>query len=251
MMDDDDIPSLPADALQALQEFYNERDTRAKQFDQLKAQAEQEEQDRPKKWSMEYFTEDWNASQFWYTDECATTYARQLLDSATDASAVAVVSAPSVFIQLKNLLSAGAYSVKPRIMLFEYDERFAVFKGEYTYYDFANPTQLPGELKGKFDRIIFDPPFLNENTQTKTAITVRWLSRNWNAPGTQSVTDEKPKESLRLIGSTGERMKPLVSKLYGKVGIRTTNFEVEHAKGLSNEFHCYANFECDAWKWAA
>ena len=53
---------------------------------------------------MDAFTEDWNASQFWYSDETATVLARQLLDGATDETRIAVVSAPSAFIQLKNLL---------------------------------------------------------------------------------------------------------------------------------------------------
>lgn len=53
---------------------------------------------------MDAFTEDWNVSQFWYSDETATVLARQLLDGATDETRIAVVSAPSAFIQLKNLL---------------------------------------------------------------------------------------------------------------------------------------------------
>lgn len=39
-----------------------------------------------------------------YNDETATTLARRLLDGATDETRIAVVSAPSAFIQLKNLL---------------------------------------------------------------------------------------------------------------------------------------------------
>jgi hypothetical protein len=41
-----------------------------------------------------------------------------------------------------------------------------------------------------------------------------------------------------------------MSKLYRAVGLRTTEYEVAHAKGLSNEFRCYANFECGEWAWA-
>lgn len=67
----------------------------------MKAQAED---DFDGKLSMDAFTEDWNASQFWYSDETATVLARQLLDGATDETRIAVVSAPSAFIQLKNLL---------------------------------------------------------------------------------------------------------------------------------------------------
>lgn len=53
---------------------------------------------------MDAFTEDWNASQFWYNDETAMVLAKQLLEGATDDTRIAVVSAPSAFIQLKNLL---------------------------------------------------------------------------------------------------------------------------------------------------
>jgi hypothetical protein len=53
---------LSAGALDALKEFYGERDTRQKQFEDLKTQAEN---DFEGKLSMDAFTEDWNASQFW------------------------------------------------------------------------------------------------------------------------------------------------------------------------------------------
>ena len=60
---------LSAGALDALKEFYGERDTRQKQFEDLKSQAENDF-DGKKLLSMEAFTEDWNASQFWvsFTD---------------------------------------------------------------------------------------------------------------------------------------------------------------------------------------
>jgi predicted P-loop ATPase len=44
-------------------------------------------------------------------------------------------------------------------------------------------------------------------------------------------------------------METLIHKLYAKIGVKTTDFEPKHSKGLSNEFRCYANFECDAWRW--
>ena len=39
-----------------------------------------------------------------YSDKTAITLAKQLLESSTHDTSIAVVSAPSVFIQLKNLL---------------------------------------------------------------------------------------------------------------------------------------------------
>lgn len=178
-----------------------------------------------------------NASQFWYTDDTARTLAKQLLDGADVDDSIAVVSAPSVYIQLRNLLNEDSSIAKPRIVLFEYDQRFDVFGQDFVPYDFQMPLRLPSELKGKFDRIICDPPFLSDDCQTKTALTVRFLARDWSAG------------RLRLISCTGERMETAMLKLYGKLGMRTTTFEPEHSKGLSNEFRCYANFKCEDWKW--
>jgi hypothetical protein len=41
----------------------------------------------------------------------------------------------------------------------------------------------------------------------------------------------------------------VTTKLYGKVGTKTTGYEIKHAKGLSNEFRCYAKYECVDWNW--
>lgn len=237
LVEEDDEPlQLSSTALDALKEFYGERDARQKQFEELQGKAEDEFEG---KLSMEAFAEDWNASQFWYSDETATLLAKQLLDGATDETRIAVVSAPSAFIQLKNLLASGQFQSRPKITLLEYDERFAVFK-EFVRYDFEKAIQLPAELKGSFDTIICDPPFLSQDCQTKAALTVRWLAKSWT------------QDSLRLIVCTGERMESLVTeKLYSTVGVKTTQYEIQHSKGLSNEFRCYANFECEKWKWTS
>lgn len=66
---------------------------------------------------------------------------------------------------------------------------------------------------------------------------MRWLSK----PASQT--------DYRLIVCTGERMENLITtKLYKSLGVKTTDYEIVHARGLSNEFYCYANFE-GPWKW--
>jgi NADH dehydrogenase (ubiquinone) 1 alpha subcomplex subunit 9 len=40
----------------------------------------------------------------------------------------------------------------------------------------------------------------------------------------------------------------ITTKLYKSLGVKTTDYEIVHARGLSNEFYCYANFE-GGWKW--
>ncbi|KAL9627177.1 MAG: hypothetical protein Q9204_006754 [Flavoplaca sp. TL-2023a] len=103
--DEDDIPKLSAATLALLGDFYSEREQNKQQFEDLKAQKEDERLQTPL--SMTLFTEDWNASQFWYSDETAVLLAEQLLRDSTKETRIAVVSAPSVFIQLKNILVRG------------------------------------------------------------------------------------------------------------------------------------------------
>ncbi|KAK4228187.1 putative N6-adenine methyltransferase-domain-containing protein [Podospora fimiseda] len=240
--DSEDELALSSSALDALKQFYAERDARAEHFAKLHQKAEElheaatsQDDSEPKLLSMDAFTEDWNESQFWYSDECANFFAKQLLKDATAETKIAVVSAPSVFVQLKNILNAADPSQpKPTIYLLEHDRRFAVFP-EFVFYDFAKPTQLPEQLKSSINHLILDPPFLSTDCQTKSALTVSWLL-------------SKEKKPTKLVICTGERMQPLIMKLYKNHGIFTTDFEPVHAKGLANEFYCYANFECLGWK---
>ncbi|KAI4278987.1 MAG: hypothetical protein LQ337_000594 [Flavoplaca oasis] len=103
--DEDDIPKLSAATLALLGDFYSEQEQNKQQFEDLKAQTEDDRLQTPL--SMTLFTEDWNASQFWYSDETAVLLAEQLLRDSTKETRIAVVSAPSVFIQLKNILVRG------------------------------------------------------------------------------------------------------------------------------------------------
>ncbi|KAL2045503.1 hypothetical protein N7G274_001931 [Stereocaulon virgatum] len=234
--DDDEVLELPNDTLVALQDFYSERDSREKRFTKLKAEMEQKGSQA--QLSMDMFSEDWNVSQFWYSDETATTLAEQLLEGSSASTNICLVSAPSVFVQLKNLLASGKYEVC-NIRLLEYDKRFDVFD-EFVYYNFEHPLELPSGMKGKYDTILCDPPFLSSDCQTKAALTTRWLSKLTSTDPTRPCP--------RLIVCTGERMEALVHKLHP--GIRTTTFDPQHAQNrLGNDFRCYANFECANWLW--
>ncbi|EAQ92173.1 hypothetical protein CHGG_00408 [Chaetomium globosum CBS 148.51] len=248
---DDDGLSLPASTLDALKEFYAERDARAEEFKKLKVQAEaihaaiDKVEVEVKPLSMDAFTEDWNESQFWYADETAELYAKLMLEGATSDMTVAVVSTPSVFMAVKNILNAAPpEQPKPKVVLLEHDRRFNIFP-EFVYYDFAEPLKLPGTC----DRIICDPPFLSEDCQTKAALTVRWLARPLSPNTDQEQPQQQQQQQPRLIVCTGERMEDVVTRVYRAFGLRTTDYEPVHARGLGNEFYCYANFESSSWGW--
>ncbi|SPO05085.1 related to NADH2 dehydrogenase (ubiquinone) 40K chain [Cephalotrichum gorgonifer] len=232
--DTDDEPlALSSHALEALAQFTAERDVQVHRFEKLKMEVDAQHS-RDAALTIESFTEDWNESQFWYTQETARLYAGELLRGATSLTNIAVVSTPSVFVEMKNILAEWPEEDRPSVILLEHDERFKVF-AEYVHYDYRRPFNLPGHLQGTIDRVICDPPFLNEDCQTKMAMSVRWMTRAAKA--------------ARVIISTGERMQPIVLKLYKAFGVRTTTLEPRHARELGNEFLCYASFEGPSWSW--
>ncbi|KAI9643308.1 Protein-lysine N-methyltransferase efm5 [Ciborinia camelliae] len=193
--EEDDIPILSGSALDALKEFYADRDAHQQKFEELKQRAEDQADGVPL--TMDAFAEDWNESQFWYSNETATILAQELLRDAVAETVIAVVSAPSVFIQLKNII------------------------------------ELP-DTKLTF----------------LASLTVRWLSKSWGQnESLMSWGQEDSASPSKLIVCTGERVGEVVNKLYRPQGIATTTFLPVHAKGLSNEFFCFANFECEHWTW--
>lgn len=76
--------------------------------------------------------------------------ARELLDGAEPDTKIAVVSTPSVFVAMKNLLADWAEDKRPKVVLLEHDQRFAVFGDEFVFYDYNTPFELPSKLGSCF-----------------------------------------------------------------------------------------------------
>ncbi|EXJ77824.1 hypothetical protein A1O3_08983 [Capronia epimyces CBS 606.96] len=185
---DSDTPVLSALTLQALGEFRAEQALQLDCFEQLNSSHDQDPAwNQAKALSMDMFPEDWNASQFWvgqsthctshsivpdpvvtkYDTASATLLAQQLLNGMTSDTCIAIISTPSVFVQLKKLLRKLEEEKQPaRVSLFEWDERFRVFD-EFIPYDFEKPEKLDPSLKGVFDHILYDPPYHSVDCQTK------------------------------------------------------------------------------------
>ncbi|KAJ9657464.1 Protein-lysine N-methyltransferase efm5 [Neophaeococcomyces mojaviensis] len=239
--DDEDRIVLSGNALAALQDFYNQRDKDLEAFEQLTSEGSNRQIT-----SISTFKEDWNASQFWvkppvvgvdnanlqqFTDATARLLAEQLVQGSTSETSIAVVSAPSVFVQLKNLLATGKYPTPARICLFEYDERFGIL-GDFVKFDFNKPTNLPPDLRNVFDRILCDPPYHSTECILKYAETVEWLWKG-RSEGTCC-------ESRRVI-CTGQTMKDVVLEAFA--GMKQDPFEPEHTARLDNKYACFADFE--------
>lgn len=68
---------------------------------------------------------------------------------------------------MKNDAKAAGKPV-PKILLLEHDNRFAVFKDEFVFYDFAQPIRLPGLLPPSdlCQPLSSPPPLISKNPKS-------------------------------------------------------------------------------------
>uniref|UniRef100_A0A0R3RFX7 Protein-lysine N-methyltransferase n=1 Tax=Elaeophora elaphi TaxID=1147741 RepID=A0A0R3RFX7_9BILA len=194
----DDTPQLSTEARNALAEFYAEMNA----ADEVTIE------------------EDWQLSQFWYSEGTASKLADECLKSIGNCGRIACISCPTL---LDYLLKDDVICGRVVVTLFEYDRRFeSKFSEEFVPYDYRKPLAVPELYHNAFDLIIIDPPFLSDECLIKVAQTVRLLSRN---------------STTKLLICTGLIM---VERLFHA---HKCKFQPSHKHNLANEFACYANYE--------
>ncbi|CAG9864595.1 unnamed protein product [Phyllotreta striolata] len=203
--DDDDVPQLSAETFAVLQEFYKEQEERE---EQLKSSSDNGEV---------AIVEDWQLSQFWYNNNTIETLVKIAVKSVGPQGKIALISCPSLYKKLRE--EAGS---DREITLFEFDKRFSTIGEDFTFYDYKSPLNVPKDKAGYFDLVLADPPFLSEECLTKTAVTIRFLTKN------------------KIVLCTGVIMEDLARRL---LDLKKSSFEPKHNNNLANEFACFANFD--------
>ncbi|XP_008822550.1 exportin-4 isoform X6 [Nannospalax galili] len=203
--EDGDVPQLSSHTLAALQEFYAEQ----KQFTNLGGDD---------KYNIGVIEENWQLSQFWYSQETALRLAQEAIAAAGEGGRIACVSVPSVYQKLREL-----HMEDVSVGLFEYDKRFAIYGEEYIFYDYNNPLDLPGKIAAhSFDLVVADPPYLSEECLRKTSETIKFLTQG------------------KILLCTGAIMEEQAAQL---LGVKMCKFIPEHTRNLANEFRCYVNYD--------
>ncbi|CAH1396106.1 unnamed protein product [Nezara viridula] len=204
---DDDVPTLSAEALKALNEFYHEQEEERSKLERV--------QNNLKDCDISAFQENWQLSQFWYDNSTIEALTSEICKISRENGRIALISCPSLYKSLKS-------KAKNReVILFEYDKRFAMYGLDYNFYDYNSPLDVPRELAGYFDVVVADPPFLSEDCITKTAVTIKFFTKS------------------KIILCTGAVMEELVGKL---LNLKKSSFEPKHENNLANEFCCYTNY---------
>lgn len=211
---DNDEVQLSLSTLAALNEFLaekNEREERLKQIAESASNADKQLLDEI------HLEEDWQLSQFWYDDETSKILAEEALRLAGDSGSIACISCPTLYRYLRKVKPEGVTCI-----VFEYDTRFSVYGNDFVLYDYRSPLEVPKELGSSFSVVVADPPFLSEECLTKTALTMRYLSKG------------------PLILCTGAIMEDLAGRL---LQLKMCDFRPRHRNNLANDFRCYANYD--------
>ncbi len=79
------------------------------------------------------------------------------------------MSTPSIYFSLTNP------DVIKASKCFEFDRKFDVGDGGFVFFDYNHPTNLPEELKGTFDMIVADPPYITSETWYNYSKTISYL----------------------------------------------------------------------------
>ncbi|KAK3149337.1 hypothetical protein QOZ80_3AG0216040 [Eleusine coracana subsp. coracana] len=210
--EEDDVPQLSAAALEALKEFLAE---------QQGAEPDAGEGES----RVELVAEDWRLSQFWYDDRTARTLVEEVIRLASPsagtgaAGAVACIACPTLYAYLKKT-DPGVPA-----QLLEYDARFEQYGGDFTFYDYNRPEELPPSLKHAYRVVVADPPYLSRECLEKVAKTVSFLAQ--------------PEGSFLLL-LTGEVQKDRALEL---LNVHPCGFKPQHSNKLGNEFRLFTNYD--------
>ncbi|KAL7198008.1 hypothetical protein ACSBR2_020516 [Camellia fascicularis] len=205
--DEDGPPMLSAEALEALKDFLSDHNRNGE---------EEEKQEE-----VALLAEDWRLSQFWYDRHTAETVAKEVLSlcDSLQSPSVACIACPTLYAYLKKI------DPNVSLKLLEYDKRFEQYGGEFTFYDYNQPEELPSSLKNAYQIIVADPPYLSEECLEKVTQTISFLVQ----PG---------KAYLLLL--TGEVQKDRAAEL---LGLHPCGFRPQHSSKLGNEFRLFTNYD--------
>ena len=194
------LSQLSPETLAALMEFYEEKNINIKED------------------NYDKIDEDWELSQFWYTKETADNIIKLIANYAEKNKKVniALLCTPSLYrayLRNKNQME------NLNVALFEFDKRFSIFEDAFNFYDLNKPLDIDKIHHNKYDIIVADPPFLNEETIHKVSESMRLISN----------------ENSIKIFITGIQVEDSIIKEFPE--LKLTNIKIEHdKKRLQNPF---------------
>ena len=165
-----------------------------------------------------------NLNQYWFSEDTRETLCNAVRESISlkggSTTRVAFLSTPSLYFTLSD-------EERKQCTLLDYDTTLSSQNCDsYVFYDFNYPTSIDANLRGLFDVIVIDPPFISQSVWESYAITVSLLA----------------KEGAHIICTTVAENEALMKRLFN---CHKTNF-APSVPNLTYQYNTYANFESSA-----
>src|SRR6056300_355147 len=165
-----------------------------------------------------------NLNQYWFSEQTRETLCNAVRDSISLKGGsnvrVAFLSTPSLYFTLSD-------EERKQCTLLDYDTTLSSQNCKsYVFYDFNYPTSIDANLRGLFDVIVIDPPFISQSVWKSYAITVTLLA----------------KEGAHIICTTVAENEALMERLF----MCQKNKFQPSIPNLTYQYNTYANFECSA-----
>ena len=157
-------------------------------------------------------------NQYWYSNRTITAMASDVEDQCSSPDSKACfLSTPSVYFSLNK-------DTRARSWCFDLDTQWAREPG-FVKYDFNDPIGFDGfdDLKGTFDMVIIDPPFITREVWEKYTTTAKALLK----PGG------------KVLASTIQENAPFMKELLGV----TPQVFMPSIPTLVYQYHLYASYE--------
>ena len=156
-------------------------------------------------------------NQYWFSEQTISFLVNQVEKHGNN---IALISCPSIFFSLPAEL-------KEKSFLFDYDEAFTKKHANVRVFDYRNFENL-SEFENKYDFIIIDPPFIDEEPWTKFANFAKLLAKK-----------ENEEIKAKIILCSIEENKEILKKLLG--------VEIKHHQpsipNLIYQYNFYSNYE--------
>ena len=123
-----------------------------------------------------FVTENWNLSQFWYTEATRQILAKEIYYATLDDN-IAFLSCPSLYHSFTEMY----YDRRDRSYLFEFDSRFYDHAGEnFLKFDCFNVEAMKASVAKRkfpsFDYVVADPPYLSIECLESMSNCVKFLA---------------------------------------------------------------------------
>ena len=141
-------------------------------------------------------------NQYWYSKDSIMFIKDQV---EKHAKSCAFLSTPSIYFSLKDK------EVKANSKVFDFDTKFEK-DPNFIFYDFNKPEDLSDDLKGTFDYVMIDPPFVTEEVWTLYAEAAKFLL--WEEGKILlSTIDERESFLKEILGVSRKAFRPSIPNL--------------------------------------